>query len=448
MGSLLTGLQEDIKAYHPLSREDAVLYLESTLFTIERLIYGRALETLQSAIQQKDAKSIDKLMKEMGFTLGKNANLKSTQLYCIEMIKTYAKVSKILEKQEPFESLHLEIKRLIEDNLYFIKEVLNGNTPDFFEKEMATLKQLLKVIHPFLDPDFKKIEHFYTFVKKNDGMQIHFGFGENTFPQYFEIKRTFPKFNDMVSYLLENQALLKNYNDTAYQQLSTDAALIGSKLSIYNTIITMFHTALMEPRYVNNVDLMLPLIRNVFECYDSIKLISSNVDILLEKSRQQVLHANTPAKPTLKKVENQDDEYGIEAVNDFTRLFEEEAKKKKTAEPAMPAVNEDEPTETIKGNTAKQVVKDIFDPVHYKHVKYDDLVNLIENLHGFENNKTKSSSRKLHLPHTTLFPHERHGRDRKDYADPQLVKHMRNALLAIGVTPDNLTFRINPVSKV
>lgn len=84
---------------------------------------------------------------------------------------------------------------------------------------------------------------------------------------------------------------------------------------------------------------------------------------------------------------------------------------------------------------AEKIIEDIFD--ESKKINYYDLVNFIKNtLNGEVDSKTKSSSRKLILaPGQTVFMHQRHGRDRKDYVPVETVKALKIVLQNLGITP-------------
>ncbi len=86
---------------------------------------------------------------------------------------------------------------------------------------------------------------------------------------------------------------------------------------------------------------------------------------------------------------------------------------------------------------SRKTIEKIFDGD--KKIKYADLVTLVEHaFSGKELSKTGSSSRKLILGIETIFLHQRHNRDRKDYVDPNTIKDVKRVLGILGVTPETI----------
>jgi hypothetical protein len=94
-----------------------------------------------------------------------------------------------------------------------------------------------------------------------------------------------------------------------------------------------------------------------------------------------------------------------------------------------------EPSPYIFKSRSRKTLEAVFSGTN--KVKYADLKTLVENaLSGDVKSDTGSSSRKMTFGKHKVFLHQRHGRDRKKYVDPNVIKDVRNILKTLGVTPE------------
>lgn len=451
----------------------------------------RHLRNLYEEISQlSDIKEIKKITRDLQFSVPlpkKDETIVTIMAHL--MVSAIDRFNSIAADSYFLEEAYLELKRLKKDNdLYDYKNDLSKKENELFQRISK------KLIEPYYDPCFDKMKKHFTIISSNLGLYYQCDIPLCNLKEYEDILRTLKKQDTLIEKVESFKNNFESAHDWVKDNMEDMLELIELRLIVFYELVEKLNACSIRKDNIKkgNISDFFPNIKAIFLLRENLDEVDNDLDsmlsILNEKKKELESLRKEKKSSTKKRRKKRKKEIAVEpeALSDslegssilsdsssvvaatsvhsyssdesekYVFLNKEEGKKEEKEEikeqkqeiKEKPAENlllhnyhrskkqekEEEPRRF--SSDAEKMIQDIFDGS--KKINYHNLVNFIKNtLNGEVNSKTKSSSRKLKIASgQTVFMHQRHGRDRKNYVPVETVKALKIVLENLGLAPE------------